>query len=285
MATDISQRIKRIYPSLSKGQKKIANAVLNSYEKVAFLTASRLGDFVGVSESTVVRFANELGFEKYSEFQRGVQELVRMKLTPTQRIAVTKQRTRYSNILEYVLESDIEKIRFTLDNLDKLAFDRSVDTILRAKKIYITGARSTEHLAKILYYNLSLIFDNVKFVNLTSSAEVFEQMLSIGEEDALVAFSFPRYSSKVINSVKYAKSNKAKVVVFTDSEVSPIAENADYVLIAQSDMASFMDSLVAPLSIINAIVVEITRRCESVITRRFEKLEKIWDEYDVYAKR
>ena len=285
MATDISQRIKRIYPSLSKGQKKIANAVLNSYEKVAFLTASRLGDFVGVSESTVVRFANELGFEKYSEFQRGVQELVRMKLTPTQRIAVTKQRTRYSNILEYVLESDIEKIRFTLDNLDKLAFDRSVDTILRAKKIYITGARSTEHLAKILYYTLSLIFDNVKFVNLTSSAEVFEQMLSIGEEDALVAFSFPRYSSKVINSVKYAKSNKAKVVVFTDSEVSPIAENADYVLIAQSDMASFMDSLVAPLSIINAIVVEITRRCESVITRRFEKLEKIWDEYDVYAKR
>lgn len=285
MATDISQRIKRIYPSLSKGQKKIANAVLNSYEKVAFLTASRLGDFVGVSESTVVRFANELGFEKYSEFQRGIQELVRMKLTPTQRIAVTKQRTRYSNILEYVLESDIEKIRFTLDNLDKFAFDRSVDTILRAKKIYITGARSTEHLAKILYYNLSLIFDNVRFVNLTSSAEVFEQMLSIGEEDALVAFSFPRYSSKVINSVKYAKSNKAKVVVFTDSNASPLADNADYVLIAQSDMASFMDSLVAPLSIINAIVVEITRRCESVITRRFEKLEKIWDEYDVYAKR
>lgn len=285
MATDISQRINRVYPSLSKGQKKIANAILNNYDKAAYLTASKLGNLVGVSESTVVRFANELGFEGYSEFQRAVQELVRIKLTPNQRIEITKQRIGRADVLESVLESDISKIRFTLENLDREVFESSVDAILAAKKIYITGARSTEPLAKLLYYNLSLIFDNVKFVTPTSSSEVFEQMFSIGEDDTVVAFSFPRYSSKMVNSVKYARKNGARVVVFTDSDISPLAEHADYLITAQSDMASFMDSLVAPLSIINAIIVEITRRKEKEITERFDKLEKIWDEYDVYTKR
>lgn len=285
MATDISQRINRVYPSLSKGQKKIANAILNNYDKAAYLTASKLGNLVGVSESTVVRFANELGFEGYSEFQRAVQELVRIKLTPNQRIEITKQRIGRADVLESVLESDISKIRFTLENLDREVFENSVDAILAAKRIYITGARSTEPLAKLLYYNLSLIFDNVKFVTPTSSSEVFEQMFSIGEDDTVVAFSFPRYSSKMVNSVKYARKNGARVVVFTDSDISPLAEHADYLITAQSDMASFMDSLVAPLSIINAIIVEITRRKEKEITERFDKLEKIWDEYDVYTKR
>lgn len=284
MATDISQRINRMYPTLSKGQKKIANAILNNYDKAAYLTASRLGRLVGVSESTVVRFANELGFEGYSEFQRAIQELVRIKLTPNQRIEITKQRIGRADILEAVLESDINKIRFTMENLDREVFESSVDAILAAKKIYITGARSTEPLAKLLYYNLSLIFDNVKFVTPTSSAEVFEQMFSISGDDTVVAFSFPRYSSKIVNSVKYAKKNGARVVVFTDSNISPLAEYADHVITAQSDMASFMDSLVAPLSIINAIIVEITRRKEREITERFDKLEKIWDEYDVYTK-
>ncbi len=285
MASDISQRINRIYPTLSKGQKKIANAILNNYDKAAYLTASRLGKLVGVSESTVVRFANELGFNGYSEFQRAVQELVRIKLTPNQRIEITKQRIGRADILESVMESDINKIRFTLDNLDRDVFNKSVDAILSAKTLYITGARSTEPLAKILYYNLSLIFDNVRFINPTSSAEVFEQMFSIKDGDTVIAFSFPRYSSKMVNAVKYAKNNKAKVVVFTDSNISPLAEHADYLITAQSDMASFMDSLVAPLSIINAIVVEITRRREGEITKRFDKLEEIWDEYDVYTKR
>lgn len=285
MAADISQRIKNIYSTLSKGQKKIANVILNDYDKAVYLTATKLGKMAGVSESTVVRFAGELGFEGYSEFQRAVQELVRMRLTPNQRIEVTKQRIGRGDVLENVMESDINKIRYTIDRLDREVFHRAVDAILGAKMIYIAGARSTEPLAKLLSYNLSLIFDNVKFINPTSSSEVFEQMYSIGESDTLIAFSFPRYSSKMVNAVKYARQNGAEVVVFTDSDNSPLAEYANYILTAQSDMASFMDSLVAPLSIINAIVVEITRRREREITDRFDKLEKIWDEYDVYAKR
>ncbi len=284
MAADISQRIKALYPTFSKGQKKIANVILNEYDKAAYLTAARLGKMVGVSESTVVRFASELGYEGYSEFQLAVQELVRIKLTPNQRIEVTKQRIGRADILESVMESDINKIRYTLERLDREVFSAAVDAILEAKTIYITGARSTEPIARLLSHNLSLIFDNIKFVVPTSSAEVFEQMYSVGNEDTVIAFSFPRYSSKIVNAVKFARQKDAKVVVFTDSEVSPLAEYATCLLTAQSDMASFMDSLVAPLSIINAIIIEITRRREKEITTRFDNLEKLWDEYDVYAK-
>jgi DNA-binding MurR/RpiR family transcriptional regulator len=285
MAADISERIRSIYHTLSKGQKKIANAVLNEYEKVAYLTAARLGDLVGVSESTVVRFADELGFEGYSQFQLAVQELVRIKLTPNQRIEITKQRIGRGDIIDNVMESDIGKIKHTLEGLDRQAFSESVDAILGAKNIYIMGARSSEPIARLLSYNLSLIFDNVKLVVPTSSAEVFEQMYSVTSDDVVIAFSFPRYSSKMINGVKFARQKEAKVVSFTDSIVSPIAEFSNCLLIAQSDMASFMDSLVAPLSIINAIIIEITSRREKEITERFEALEKLWDEYEVYAKR
>jgi DNA-binding MurR/RpiR family transcriptional regulator len=285
MAADISERIRSIYSTLSKGQKKIANAVLNDYDKVAYLTAAKLGTLVGVSESTVVRFADELGFEGYSQFQIAVQELVRIKLTPNQRIEITKQRIGRGDVIDNVMESDINKIKHTLERLDRKAFINAVDSIISARTIYITGARSSEPIARHLSYNLSLIFDNVKFIVPTSSSEVFEQMYSIGEEDVVIAFSFPRYSSKMINGIKFAKQKNAKVVVFTDSDVSPLVEFADCVLIAQSDMASFMDSLVAPLSIINAIIIEITSRREKEITERFDALEKLWDEYEVYAKR
>ena len=275
MATDISQRINNLYSTFSKGQKKIANAIINDYDKVAYMTAAKLGSLVGVSESTVVRFANELGFEGYSEFQRGIQELVRTKLTPNQRIEVTKQRMGSGDILENVMESDMNKIRYTLERINKAAFNKAVDLILSARNIYVMGARSTEPLALVLKYNLSLIFDNVKFVQPTSTAEVFEQMFNIGSDDVLIAFSFPRYSSKMISAVKYAKQNNAGVVVFTDSEISPLAEFATCLLTAQSDMASFMDSLVAPISIINAIIVAITGKREKEITSRFDKLEKV----------
>jgi len=285
MSADISQRIDSIYNQLSKGQKKIAHAIRNDYDKVAYLTASKLGDMVGVSESTVVRFANALGFEGYSEFQGAVQELVRIRLTPNQRIDVTKKRIGFEDAVDSVMESDINNIRYTLERLDRHVFEKSVDAILEAKTVYVLGARSTEFLAKLLAYNLSLIFDNVKFVNPTSSTEVFEQMFSVGEKDTVIAFSFPRYSSKVINAVKFARDNGARVVAFTDSGISPLAELADYLITAQSDMASYMDSLVAPLSIINAIIVEITGRREQQIKARFDSLEKIWDEYGVYAKR
>ena len=285
MAADISERIKSVYSTLSKGQKKIANAVLNNYDKVAYLTAAKLGELVGVSESTVVRFADELGFEGYSQFQLSVQELVRIKLTPNQRIEITKQRIGRGDVIDNVMESDIGKIKYTMERLDRKAFSEAVDAILSAKNIYSTGARSSEPIARLLSYNLSLIFDNVKLVVPTSSAEVFEQMYSVSANDVVIAFSFPRYSSKMINGIRFARQKDAKVVVFTDSEVSPIAEYANCLLIAQSDMASFMDSLVAPLSIINAIAIEITARREREITERFDALEKLWDEYEVYAKR
>ena len=285
MAIDISERILKEFHSFSKGQKRIANAILNSYDKTAYMTAARLGRSVGVSESTVVRFAGVLGYDGYSAMQKAIQELVRIKSTPNQRIEITKQRIGRRDVIENVMDSDIRKIRYSLENLNRDTFNNAVSSILSAKTIYVTGARSAEPIAKILHYNLSLIFDNVKFVTSNSIAEIFEQILSISEEDVLIAFSFPRYSSKMINAVKFAKSNGATVIGFTDSAVSPIAEHSTYLLPAQSDMASFMDSLVAPICIINSIIVEITRRREREITKRFEKLEQIWDEYDVYTKR
>ncbi len=284
MSMDIYSRIVNIFPTLSKGHKKIANAILNDYDKASFLTAAQLGRLVGVSESTVVRFAGELGFEGYSEFQRAVQELVRSKLTLNQRIDVTNKRLGAGDIIDSVMESDISKIRFTLEKIDRNNFNDSVDALLGARNIYVMGARSTEHLARLLSHNLSLIFDNVKFVTPTSSAEVFENMLNISSRDVLVAFSFPRYSSKMVNAVKFANSKGAQVIAFTDTGASPLAQYATYLLTAEADMASFMDSLVAPLSIINAIIVAITRKKEKEIRERFDALEKVWDEYDVYTK-
>ena len=285
MATDISQRIEKEYHNFSKGQKKIAAAILNEYDKTAFMTAARLGRQVGVSESTVVRFANTLGYSSYSDMQAAAQELVRIKSTPNQRIEITKQQLSGKDVIENVMEADIHKIRYTLEKLDRDAFSNAVNSILKAKNVYVMGARSAEPIAKILYYNLSLIFDNIRFVTPTNTAEVFEQMFSISEGDVLIGFSFPRYSSRMVNAVKFAKSKNATVIGFTDSKASPIAEFADCLLTARSDMASYMDSLVAPISIINAIIVEITRRREREITKRFETLEKIWDEYNVYTKR
>lgn len=284
MAVDISKRIKNVYPYLSKGHKRIANLILNDYDKAVFITASALGKLVGVSESTVVRFASELGFEGYSELQKAIEELVRSRLTPNQRIDITKTRFSGEDVIESVMEEDISKIRNTLEKIDRNSFKKAVDALLAAKTVYIMGARSTEPVARLLAYNLSMIFDNVRFVNPTSLEEVFEQMLNIGEGDAIVAFSFPRYSSKMVNAVKFAKSKGADVIVVTDSESSPLVEYAGYFLMAETDMASFSDSLIAPVSIINAIVVEITKRREKEIRLRFETLEKVWDEYQVYTK-
>jgi DNA-binding MurR/RpiR family transcriptional regulator len=195
---------------------------------------------------------------------------------------MTKKRIGRADIVECVMDADIAKLRYTMDTLDRAAFNHAVDALLAAKRIYVAGARSSEPIARILFYNLSLIFDNVRFVNPTYSSEIYEQMFSIGENDTLIAFSFPRYSAKMVNSVKFASDSKAKVVAITDSKSAPIAEYANYVLTAQSDMASFMDSLVAPLSIINAMIVEITRRREREIKKRFDMLEKIWEDYGVY---
>lgn len=285
MALDITQRIKKNYSHLSKGQKRLATLIIRDCTKVVDLTAARLGQLVDLSESTVVRFANVLGYDGYSDFQRAIQQLAKTRLTPTQRIEITKKRIGRKDIIENVMQSDINKLRYTFENLDRDDFYNSVDAILAAKRIYVIGARSTQPVAHLLSYNLSLIFDNVKLVQISSTAEIFEQMFTIDEGDVLIAFSFPRYSSKVVNAVKFASSKSAKVIVVTDSMASPLVQHATYSLIAQTDMASFMDSVVAPISIINTIIIEITHRRESEILDRFEKLERLWDEFDVYTQK
>lgn len=284
MTKSITARISESPSAFSKGQRRIADAILKSYEKVAYMTAAKLGDFCKVSESTVVRFAGELGYSGYPEMQRAVQELVRAKLTPNQRIEVTNRRLGDRDVLENVLTADAERIKYTLEHIDKDTFKSTVDSLLNAESIYVFGARSSASLAYFLSYNLELMFDHVKFLQPSSAGEVFEQILSIKKGDVLFAISFPRYSKKVVDAVRYAHEQCATVIALTDSSVSPLSEHADYLLTAQSDMASFVDSLVAPLSILNATLAAVAKERQSEIAQRFDKLERIWDEYDVYDK-
>ncbi|MEE1357474.1 MAG: MurR/RpiR family transcriptional regulator [Clostridia bacterium] len=270
--------------SFSKGQKLIANFLINNYDKAAYMTASKLGVLVGVSESTVVRFAIELGFDGYPELQRSLQELIRTKLTFNQRIEVTNKRIGNGDLLEKVLLSDVDKIKTTLENISRADFESAVQKIIDAKHIYILGARSSASLANFLFFNLNLIFDNVRFVQTTSGSELFEHILPMGKDDVMIAISFPRYTSRIINAVEYAREVDASVVAITDNKNSPIATKATEVLIAQSDMASFVDSLTAPMSVLNALIVAISRKKQAEINERFDKLERIWEEYDVYAK-
>ncbi len=271
-------------PTFSKGQKLISNYILENYDKAAYMTASKLGKIVNVSESTVVRFAIELGFSGYPEFQHTLQEIVRTRLTATQRMDVTNSLIGDGDILSNVLMADVDKIRDTLSQIDKGAFNDAVDKISEARSIYILGVRSSASLASFLSHGLSMIFDNVRFVQTTSGSEMFEQIMSIGENDVMIAISFPRYSKRIIHAVNFAKNKGADVIAITDSEGSPIAANANQLLAAKSDMASFVDSLVAPLSIINAMIVALSRKKQDELRIRLHRLEEIWDEYDVYDK-
>ena len=270
--------------TFSKGQRLIAKYVIDNYDKAAYMTASKLGAEVNVSESTVVRFANELGFEGYPEFQHSLQEYVRTRLTSFQRIEVTNNLLGDSDILTKVLVADSDNIRHTLEGLDREDFDTSVDKIINAKNIYILGVRSSSYLAGFLSYNLNMIFDNVRLVQTTSGNEMFEQIMNIGAEDVMIGISFPRYSKRIINAVDYAKTKGANVIAISDSEFSPIAHQADHVLVAENEMVSFVDSLAAPMSLINAIIVAIAKKKQDELSVRLRRLEEIWDEYDVYDK-
>ena len=284
MKRNLIAMIEEGMPTFSKGQKRIANYILEHYDKAAYMTASKMGALVGVSESTVVRFAIELGFDGYPEMQKSLQELIRMKLTSVQRVEVTNSLIGEGDVLEKILMSDAEKIRRTLEEVDREAFEAAVDAIVDAEKIYIIGVRSSSSLAGFLNFNFRMIFDNVKFVQTTSGSEMFEQIMSIGPKDVMIAISFPRYSKRIVNAVEYAHNAGADVISLTDSHQSPIAGVADQLLLARSDLVSFVDSLVAPLSIINAIIVAVSRKKMDDIRVRFDKLEKIWDEYEVYDK-
>ncbi|MBE6634386.1 MAG: MurR/RpiR family transcriptional regulator [Ruminococcaceae bacterium] len=285
MRADLLKAIEEGMSSFSKGQKRIAEYILANYDKAAYLTASRLSTIVGVSESTVVRFAIELGFEGYPEFQHSLKALIRTRLTSFQRMEVTNQIIGNGDVLEKVLTSDAERIRHTLEGINRASFEEAVERIVAADTIYILGVRSSSSLAGFLNHSFRMIFDRVKLLQTTSGSEMFEHIMGIKPNDVLIAISFPRYSKRVINAVEYAKQKNADVVAITDSSHSPIASYSDQLLIAQSDMTSFVDSLVAPLSIINALIVAISRKKSDELTERLRELEKIWDQYDVYDKK
>lgn len=284
MNNELLQKIDEKYPRLSKGQKKLADYIRQEYDKAAFLTAAKMGEVVGVSESTVVRFAMTLGYKGYPEFQKALEELVRTKLNSIQRMEVTYGRISQGEILASVLQSDIEKIKLTMMNLDQEAFEMAVDTLLNAKHIYVIGIRSCAPLASFLRYYLHLICENVTLVNSNSSSEIFEQLIRIGKDDVIFGISFPRYSMRTLKALEFASNRNAKVITLTDSVHSPINLYSSCNLIARSDMASIVDSLVAPLSVVNALVVALCMKRQKEVVTTLETLEQIWDEYQVYSK-
>ena len=281
---ELLQKIDEKYPRLSKGQKKLGDYIRQEYDKAAFLTAAKMGEVVGVSESTVVRFAMTLGYKGYPEFQKALEELVRTKLNSIQRMEVTYGRISQGEILTSVLQADIEKIKLTMGSMDQEAFEMAVDTILKAKRIYVIGIRSCAPLASFLSYYLQLICEDVTLVNTNSSSEIFEQLIRIGQDDVVIGISFPRYSMRTLKALEFANNRNAKVITLTDSVHSPMNLYSSCNLIARSDMASIVDSLVAPLSVINALVVALCMKKQKEVVATLETLEKIWDEYQVYSK-
>ena len=281
---DLITKIQSELPGFSKGQKQIARFILEHYDKAAFMTASRLGVTVGVSESTVVRFATELGYDGYPHLQRALQEMIRNKLTSVRRMEVAGDRMGGRDVLQTVLHADTDMIRVTLDEIDRDAFQGAVDALMGAKRIYILGVRSSSALASFLGFYFNLLFENVTLVHTNSVSEIFEQVLRVGPGDVLFGISFPRYSKRTLSAMRYARDRGARVIALTDSQLSPLARVADHVLLARSDMASFVDSLVAPLSVINALIVAVGMSRRDEIEQTFNKLERIWEEYDVYEK-
>jgi len=282
MSSDILTLIHNRIHSFSKGQKLIANYILESYDKAAFMTASKLGKTVNVSESTVVRFAVELGYDGYPSMQKNLQELVRNKLTSVQRIEVAHDRIGNQDVVSTVLQSDIDTIRMTSEALDRSEMEAAVQSILSAKNIYIVGVRSSAAIASFLNFYFRNIFDNVHLISSTATSEMFEQMLHISSADVLIGISLPRYSSRTVKVMQYAHDTGATVIAITDKREAPAGRVADHVLAAKSDMVSIVDSLVAPMSVVNALIVCVSRKQEKQLSKTFEDLERLWDEYDVY---
>ena len=279
---DVLKRINERYPHLSKGQKLLASYITEHYEKAVYLTASKLGQTVGVSESTVVRFANELGYDGYPSLQRALEELVKVRLTSLQRMEVSRGRMDQSHMLTSILQADMDNIKATLEMADEGEFKNAVDAILNARRIYILGVRSCAALAAFLGFYMNLLFEDVRLIHTNSVSETFEQMLKIGEEDVVIGISFPRYSKRTVRAMDFAKSRGACVVAVTDSDLSPLIPYSDFTLKAKSDMVSFVDSLVAPLSLLNSLIVALSMGRRDEITNSLSSLENIWKEYDVY---
>ena len=279
---DLRSRINESYGKLSKGQKRLAAYITDNYDKAVFLTAAKLGEIVGVSESTVVRFAMHLGYKGYPEFQNALEELVKNKLNSMQRMEVAYGRINQSKILDTVMQSDMERLHATLAKIDENVFDLAVETILNAKHIYVIGIRSCAALASFFAFYLNLIFDNVHLIQTNSLSEIFEQMVRIGKDDVIIGISFPRYSMRTLKAMEFANNRNAKVITLTDSVHSPMNLYSSCNLIADSDMSSIVDSLVAPLSVINALIVAICMKKQTKVAKTLEMLEDIWDEYQIY---
>lgn len=284
MSYDILAILQEKEPTFSKGQKRIARYITEAYDKAAFMTANRLGKTVGVSESTVVRFAVDLGFDGYPSMQKAMQEMVLNRLTSVQRLEVASGRIGDQDVVSMVLHSDMEKLRQTSETVDRGEFQAAVNAILKAKRVYILGVRSVAPLANFLGYYLNYMFNNVHVISGVSAGEMFEKIVSVNSEDVVIAFSFPRYSSSTTKGAKYCRSAGATVIGITDSKLSPLGQCSDHVLLAKSDMVSLVDSIVAPLSLVNALIVAVASKREKELSQTFANLERIWDEYDVYEK-
>lgn len=282
MEKDILSQIKAAGPTFSKGQRLIAQYITENFDKAAFLTAGKLGKTVGVSESTVVRFAAELGYSGYPSMRKAIQDMVRSRLTSVQRIEVAREMIDDSNVLKAVMGADVEKLQTTLDEVDQESFDAAVAAILNAKNVYIVGMRSSTSLANFMGFYLNLILSNIHLIHDTSVSEVYEQIFRIGKGDVFIGISYPRYSSRTVKAMRFAKTTGATVIGITDGPGSPFVDLADINLYAKSDMVSFLDSLVAPMSLINALIVSIGIRHSDSLSETFRKLEGIWSDYEVY---
>lgn len=278
------EKIEALLPQMSKGQKAIGRFIISDYERAAYMTAAKIGTHTGVSESTVVRFSMELGFEGYPHFQKALQEELKVKLTYLQRLNASKRFSDDTQVLQSIIQADSENLRHTLENVDEKAFGDAVQMLLGAKKIYLMGLRSSAPLSSFMHFYFTLLFDDVRHIHSNSANEVFEQILPIGPGDLMIGISFPRYSSRTIQSMQYARQKGASVLAITDKTETPLSENADVSLYARSNMASFVDSLVGPLSLINALIVAVGMHRRAHIEQTFEALEHLWDEYKVYDK-
>lgn len=284
MSKNVQTRIDAVYSSLSKGHKRIADYIKLNYDKAAFMTAAKLGEATSVSESTVVRFASHLGYDGYPQLQKHLQETVKSHLTSVQRMEVAASRYSGADMLDTALSADIEMIKATRENVSREAFAKSVESINKARKIYILGVRSAATLANFAAFYMNFVYDNVVLVDTTSSSEIFEQLYRINSEDVCIAISFPRYSNQTLSALRFAAERGAVVISITDGEMSPIAQYATYLLTAKSSMVSFVDSLVAPLSLINALIAAAASEKSEQVYSNFRMLEEIWDEYRVYQK-
>lgn len=278
---ELLSRINQTGRRLSKGQRAIAEYIIAHYDKAAFMTASRLGEQVNVSESTVVRFAIALGYDGYPSLQKALQEMIRNRLTTVQRVEMAGDMNQ-ATVLQDVLKADIQNIRQTLEAVDPETFESVVDKLYAARRVYVLGVRSSAPIAQFMGYYLNFLLDNVVVVT-PGVSDVIEQIVRIAPQDVVIGISFPRYSARTVEAMRFARSKGADVIALTDSLLSPIGQAAHLCLTARSDMASFADSLVAPLSLVNALMVAMSLRRKDDLREYFHNMEELWSQTKVYS--